>query len=1292
MPDTASSAPRAPRPSLVRKFLLAVVALVVLLLVLFFVATSSAFLKAMVLPRVGPLLGAKITADDVALSPFSQLVLTQPKVQTVGPEPLFAAQELRVRYNLLDILRGNITVPEVTVTAPTVQIVQNPDGTSNLDPILATLGAQKKNRPPKAPAPGKPLQLDVRHVALNQMTVRWVQHQKGGGQQSAELTNLQLGVDTVKNGQSGKLTLNADARFQQLSPSNGVAPNAISAKLAASYTFALDSALMPQSANGTLRFAVGQAAGTFGDLAALAGSLNCDLTQTEIRQLALQFTQSGRNLGQIRVSGPVDLAKTEAHLTLAVSSIDRHVLNLVGAARGWDFGQSVLNATSQVDVAQNASVISAQGKLSGRQLTLTQHGQSTPALDLDLDYHFTANLAGQTALIQKFALSARQNGADLLQAALDRPMQLSWGQNRGQFADSSWQLKLAGLDLRDWRPMLGNALPTGKVGLDLKLLAQNAGRRLEANLSARETDATVTLGTNRLTVAEMGAAAVAQIDDFKKISVSQFQIEVKQPGSRLATASGSANYDLGNHNLSAQANVEVSAPGALQLFPVPGVSASSGDVKLTARVNQQGPELDATGQLHVADFTGGYGNYQFQNLEPSADFDLALKGDQAQVKRLAITLQTGSTPAGRLESSGSYDLRNKSGRGDFKIAEVNQAVLGPVLGPKLAPTHLESVTFSASGTASYDPEGDSAVTADVTVANLLLVDPEHKLPRVPLGARLQVDGALGQQLVTVKKFSLTLSSGGLGGSPPRPGGNLDFAGQYDLGKKSAQANFKLTDLNQNVLGPFLGPRLEPNQLVSVSLSASGNASYAPQRDSATKLQIMTTDRPDASVQVQIGLTNLVVADPEHRLPQTPWGAQFHLDGALFRQQTLVLHQLRVALAPTARARNELDAEGIVDFSKAGATSGKVSLKADSLDLTPIYDLLMGPATTNATSRPAVAAASPPPAASPNSEPPAVNLPFEHFAADLNIGRLYLRDVAITNWIATAAINGGQVDLKPFQLTLNGAPVNATAALNLGVPGYTYDVSFQADKVPVQPLADSFSPTYAGQAKGDLFTKLQLKGAGVTGASLRQNLTCQASLSFTNAAIQLVSPKMNVLLAAIASLLRVSEITQAPLNSIYAQLEAGNGQIKLDQVGIESGTFHAYAQGTISIADVLTNSPLNHLPVNFYLERGIATRAHLLVAGTAPDAPFVKLPNFLKIGGTVGSPKAETDDFVITALIAGSAAGFVGGKAGGILQDVGNILSGGKPLFGAPATNAAPDTNQAPRVINPLNLLNNLFKK
>src|SRR5262245_27395693 len=114
MADTAVTAAVSPRKRRWLRVLGWIVGvLIILLVVVYFGATSSAFLKGVILPRAGKAMNATITVSDASISPFKVVVLHNLKVQTIGDEPLVAVTEVRASYSLMDIIRGNIHVDEV---------------------------------------------------------------------------------------------------------------------------------------------------------------------------------------------------------------------------------------------------------------------------------------------------------------------------------------------------------------------------------------------------------------------------------------------------------------------------------------------------------------------------------------------------------------------------------------------------------------------------------------------------------------------------------------------------------------------------------------------------------------------------------------------------------------------------------------------------------------------------------------------------------------------------------------------------------------------------------------------------------------------------------------------------------------------------------------------------------------------------------------------------------------------------------------------------------------------------
>src|SRR5262249_44053094 len=156
------------------------------------------------------------------------------------------------------------------------------------------------------------------------------------------------------------------------------------------------------------------------------------------------------------------------------------------------------------------------------------------------------------------------------------------------------------------------------------------------------------------------------------------------------------------------------------------------------------------------------------------------------------------------------------------------------------------------------------------------------------------------------------------------------------------------------------------------------------------------------------------------------------------------------------------------------------------------------------------------------------------------------EVAISNFTTTVTVNTNHVSLKPFQLSLNGAPVSASAELDLGVPGYVYDVAMSGDKIPVEPLANSFTTNAHGVHQGQILLDAKIKGAGIRGTNRKKNLGGTGGITVTNAALQILGPKAKAIPTPIAFVLGLPDLLQAPPTWVGVQAEAGQGKIQLKQ--------------------------------------------------------------------------------------------------------------------------------------------------
>ena len=1159
------------------------------LVVLYFVLTSGAFLKAVVLPQVGGSLGSDLSVSDVSLSPFSSLSLQQVKLTPKGEDTLATVAEVRVRYSLVALLSGNLKVEEVTVDSPVITVLERADGTGNLQKLLGSLGKSQKSSSSKQSSAAK---LDVRNVTLKNATLRQTRQVAGGKAETVEITGLNITLDQLGNAASGKLTI---AGALGMSKATG---DQLAAKIGGSFSVALDGQLHPQSLKGDLNLDVTSATGAFKDVTALGTALNLDLSATELTQLRLAFRQQGQDLGRLSLRGPYDLEKKETRITYEIAGIDRRVLGIAGALIGIDFGATTLSATGRVDVAQLGTLLASNGRLTVSNLSLTTTNGVTPTLDIALDYKASLSLSEKTALIERAELAVTQKGRELVRGTFDRPMNIAWDRAQPGFREASYTLTLSGLDLASWRPLAGPSLPSGTVDTSLKITAQNDGRMLKFTLGSGVRNVVLDLGSRRLSELALSLQVTGSLEDFVKFNVDELRGDLRHRDQSLASWNGLVHYHSKDQELGTQLDGQVSLPAVLAIYPVENVMASSGALKFSVQYGAKVGGTNASTDLTLSDFTGSLGTMQFKDYQASVAAAVDLLRGTITLQRMNVVMQDNFKAGGSVDMNGKYDLASKKGKLDFKSSELNQNALAPFVAAAIAPNRLVSIGLDLNGSATFDLAGESRVQGGIKVANFIVDDPAKRLPTTPLG----------------------------------------FGINFDVSQKGS-----VTDL----------------------------------------------------------------------------------------------HSLQLGLGPTATLANELLIAGKIDLGTNAPSPSSLSLKSDGLDFTALYNLFAGGATTN---KPAASATpakgtitTPAPKDTADAEPAAIRLPFQQFDLDVNLAKVLLREVVISNWVTKVSIRQSVVTLDPFSLGLNGAPVTAKGRFDVGVPGYTYDLTLNGDAIPLPPFVNSFQPERTGQIGGTVVVKAALKGAGVTGTSLGKNLNGQVDVAATNLNLKVGDVKSPILktvvniVIGLPELIRspglgtlgkltglgggsqatgwVDEFSQSPISSITAHAVAGGGKVDLQKAEVLSPAFQIDAKGPITFAPVLTNSTIE-LPVAVALKDSLAKKVGL----TSTGAAYTPMPDFLTVRGTLGVPKPDIA-YSKLALLAGKAglgivggtAGAVGDKAAGLLNLLGggtktnaapaatnapNLINNALDLIGKPKTNAAPADPNAPKPkFNPLDLFN-----
>src|SRR6185436_6293153 len=118
-----------------------------------------------------------------------------------------------------------------------------------------------------------------KNIALKNATFQFHQSFSNGNSQNIDLHNVNLPVDQVRNGISGKFSLSSDVDFEQRI--KGGTNNVANSKATAAFDFLLAADLQPQTLKGTARLDVVKAQGNMSDFASVASVIECDLSLTE---------------------------------------------------------------------------------------------------------------------------------------------------------------------------------------------------------------------------------------------------------------------------------------------------------------------------------------------------------------------------------------------------------------------------------------------------------------------------------------------------------------------------------------------------------------------------------------------------------------------------------------------------------------------------------------------------------------------------------------------------------------------------------------------------------------------------------------------------------------------------------------------------------------------------------------------------------------------------------------------------------------------------------------------------
>lgn len=696
----------------------------VLLVAAYFVVTSSGFLKSFILPKASAALGATVDAEEIALSPFSQVTLKGLNLKTVGTEPLLKADRVHAQYDLRAILGGEIKVSEAIAEGVKIRIEENADGTRNWTPLLKSAPGSGSSPPPASTAPPK---LDIGRIQLSKLDFQYTQQTPQGTRQFS-LGGLELKTGALRNGQA--LSVDLGAALAASVPAQG--SNAPAGSLRAALKTVLEISLSPDlqlagAKASQFRLAIEEAGGAFAELKDLQGLVNLDWTPSEIKQLALKFNRGGNRLGEIEVAGPFKSFEQEGRLAVQVRGIGPDVIRLATLGTGIDLGKLTLQTTNVIEITKGAQTISIEGLLGGKQLAVSHAQFKSPELDVLLKYQARLDQAKKQAEVRAFQFEATQGGAPVASASLSQPMLLDWGQGGGAPSESSFQMSLTGLRLVDWMPVVTTNSPNGLLSADVTVRSRQAGKDIAFQAQLRGTELVSLVPGRPAPPASFTVTASGTVNDFKAIAATNLGLQFASANLPALSVSGKARFDTATQAAALDADVEGSLARLTPWIPVDGFDVRDGTTRFklhaeqSAVTNQAAPRrsirVDGTAERLHARFK----DLKVEGWSKTAILDAVMEGDILKVNQLQAQL---GTPSSKIPATfgvkGQFDLKTGEGSAKTAFSRVSQEFLRPFIQGTAFGSNLVTAELEGEAHAEINPKSASSYKGRVSATNVVV--------------------------------------------------------------------------------------------------------------------------------------------------------------------------------------------------------------------------------------------------------------------------------------------------------------------------------------------------------------------------------------------------------------------------------------------------------------------------------------------------------------------------------------------------------------------------------------------
>jgi len=384
------------------------------------------------------------------------------------------------------------------------------------------------------------------------------------------------------------------------------------------------------------------------------------------------------------------------------------------------------------------------------------------------------------------------------------------------------------------------------------------------------------------------------------------------------------------------------------------------------------------------------------------------------------------------------------------------------------------------------------------------------------------------------------------------------------------------------------------------------------------------------------------------------------------------------LPRTSKAKNVGTISGRIDLSDLRAPSGRIQLKSDALDITPLSAFLKSAdakTKDQATAKPA----------SPKTDLPAVTVheqqlssggfAFRQFAVDLDVGKIYWSDLNATDVKGEIQLSGREYLFRPLEFKLLDTPAMLEGRYRPQYNGRTqYDLKFFCDRLPISPLVRHFNAEDRHQW-GLLSANISARASASKGPEFQRSLKINGIDRETPAFMKLTeanwgSKEYGFFVKLIASSLRVPELLDSNFDTAQLNLTVDKGRA-VYELEVGGPLMNARIEGASDLAEDWLDSVVQE-DIDIELAPKLAKEfqpAGIKFIGN----DFMRLPTFISLNGAVRRPDVDVDELAVGIILARNFSAL----PGNILRKI------PIPFLNEPKN---PDGTKKMNLLNPFDLL------